>query len=264
MVPVPDFDYLKISISSPAQVRRWGMRTLPNRSKITPISNSETLHYRTFKPIPGGLFCDRIFGPERDWKCRCGKCSGKRKKNMMCSKCHVQVTTVHGRRHYIGLIDLGTPVTHIWYLLGKPSYLSDVLNIKKKNLLKLAYYACYVVLLPDKPQVNEIRYFKYKQFVTQQRKVEAYRCLRCLKRGLRPWEDLDEDSKFITATGGFALKTLLEESNLIEIFKKLQNFLQTMRQKSAYNSTRGILRKKSNILRKKRRRFRIIMHFLTT
>jgi len=266
MFLTPSFDYLKISIPSPKQLKRWGMRTLPNRSIINPISTAETLHYKTFKPVPGGIFCDRIFGPEQDWQCRCGKYKGKRKKDLVCPKCHVQVTTAQGRRHHIGLIELGTPIAHIWYLLGRPSYLSEILNMKKSFVLEIAYYACNVVISPDKPQASKKPNFRYKDVINDL-KLEEYRRLRCLKKGLLPWEDIDEDVNFITARGGYALKMLLEKLQIIKVCDRLKSYLHIIRKRLKNGldiESRELSGKKFMILRKTRRRFRIISHFLLT
>jgi len=266
MFLTPSFDYLKISIPSPKQLKRWGMRTLPDGSIINPISTAETLHYKTFKPVPGGIFCDRIFGPEQDWQCRCGKYKGKRKKDLVCPKCHVQVTTAQGRRHHIGLIELGTPVAHIWYLLGRPSYLSEILNMKKSSVLEIAYYACNVVISPDKPQAGKKPNFRYKDVVNDL-KLEEYRRLRCLEKGLLPWEDIDEDTDLVTARGGYALKMLLEELQIIEVRDELKSYLHTVRKQLKNDldiESRELSDGEFATLRKTRRRFRIISHFLLT
>ena len=130
------FDYVKINLASPAKIRSWGMRLLPNGKSIGEVTTSETLNYRTLKPEMGGLFCERIFGPVKDLKCHCGKYMGIRSKGIICERCEVEVTESVVRRHRMGFIELASPVTHVWYINSRPNYMALLLEVEqfeKKN-----------------------------------------------------------------------------------------------------------------------------------
>ena len=131
------FDYIRISIASPERVLQW------SHGEVT---KPETINYRTLKPERDGLFCERIFGPTKDWECYCGKYKRVRHKGIICERCGVEVTDSKVRRHRMGHIKLAAPVSHIWFLKGIPSYLGLLLDMTLKNLEQVIYFNSYVVL----------------------------------------------------------------------------------------------------------------------
>ena len=115
------FDYVKIKLASPERIREWGQRTLPNGQVVGEVTKPETINYRTLKPEMDGLFCEKIFGPSKDWECHCGKYKRVRHRGIVCERCGVEVTESRVRRHRMGFIKLAAPVSHVWYLKGIPS-----------------------------------------------------------------------------------------------------------------------------------------------
>ena len=139
------FDYVKINLASPARIRSWGERVLPNGHIVGEITKPETINYRTLKPEMHGLFCERIFGPVNDWECHCGKYKRVRHKGIICERCGVEVIESNVRRHRIGFIELASPVTHVWYVKGRPSKIATILNISLKELEQIVYFNSYIV-----------------------------------------------------------------------------------------------------------------------
>lgn len=139
------FDYVKINLASPTRIRSWGKRVLPNGEIIGEITKPETINYRTLKPEMHGLFCERIFGPVNDWECHCGKYKRVRHKGIICERCGVEVIESNVRRHRIGFIELASPVTHVWYVKGRPSKIATILNISLKELEQIVYFNSYIV-----------------------------------------------------------------------------------------------------------------------
>jgi DNA-directed RNA polymerase subunit beta' len=136
-----DFDYIRINLASPKRIREWSERILPNGEIIGEVRKSDTLNYRTFKPEIDGLFCEKIFGPIKNWECYCGKYKHiKPKKIFNCERCGVEITECRIRRHRLGYIELISPVTHVWYLKGIPSYLSLLLKYKLRTLEEIIYF----------------------------------------------------------------------------------------------------------------------------
>ena len=134
------FDQVAIGIASSDTMRSWSKGE---------VKNPETINYRTFKPEKGGLFCERIFGPTRDWECYCGKYKRIRYKGIICDKCGVEVTRSKVRRERMGHIQLASPVSHIWYFKGTPSRLGILLDISPRNLERILYFALYIVTHVD-------------------------------------------------------------------------------------------------------------------
>jgi DNA-directed RNA polymerase subunit beta' len=143
------FDYIKIKIASPERIRGWGQRTLPNGAVVGEVTKPETINYRTLKPEMGGLFCERVFGPIKDWECHCGKYRRVRDKGTICERCGVEVTESRVRRQRMGYINLSAPVTHIWYLKGTPSIISHLLGMPLKKVEEIVYFVSYVITEPD-------------------------------------------------------------------------------------------------------------------
>lgn len=142
------FDYVKISLASPEKIRSWAARTLPNGQVVGEVTKPETINYRTLKPEMNGLFCERIFGPVKDWECHCGKYKRFRYKGIVCERCCVEVTESKVRRHRMGYIELAAPVTHVWYLKGSTSYIALALDLNVKDVEKIVYFHSYIVTNP--------------------------------------------------------------------------------------------------------------------
>ena len=151
-------DRITIRIASPDTIRAWSNGF---------VKKAETLNYRTLKPEKDGLFCERIFGPVRDWECNCGKYKGIKFRGITCDRCGVTISRSSVRRENMGHIDLACPVTHIWFYKAVPSRLAALLQITLKDLEKLIYYEEYVVIDPgDTP-------LKKKEFLTEDKYQEA-------------------------------------------------------------------------------------------
>lgn len=142
------FDYVKISLASPEKIRSWAARTLPNGQVVGEVTKPETINYRTLKPEMNGLFCERIFGPVKDWECHCGKYKRFRYKGIVCERCCVEVTESKVRRHRMAYIELAAPVTHVWYLKGSTSYIALALDLNAKDVEKIVYFHSYIVTNP--------------------------------------------------------------------------------------------------------------------
>jgi DNA-directed RNA polymerase subunit beta' len=137
---VNDFDKLKIGLATADQIRSWSHGE---------VKKPETINYRTLKPEKDGLFCEKIFGPTRDWECYCGKYKRVRFKGIICERCGVEVTRARVRRERMGHIELAAPVAHIWYFKGVPSRMGYLLDIAPKDLEKILYFASYIVTYLD-------------------------------------------------------------------------------------------------------------------
>lgn len=142
------FDYVKINLASPERIKKWGERTLPNGQVVGEVTKPETINYRTLKPEMDGLFCERIFGPIKDWECHCGKYKRVRYKGVVCERCGVEVAESKVRRHRMGYVQLAAAVTHVWYLKGLPSFISILLDIPLKDVEQIVYFNSYIVTRP--------------------------------------------------------------------------------------------------------------------
>ena len=138
------FDAIKIGLASPEKIREW------SRGEV---KKPETINYRTLKPEKDGLFCEKIFGPTKDWECHCGKYKKVRYKGVVCDRCGVEVTKASVRRERMGHIELAAPVSHIWYFKGIPSRMDLILDIGPKNLEKVLYFASYIVIDPGETDI---------------------------------------------------------------------------------------------------------------
>ena len=136
MLDVNFFDELRIGLATAEDIRQWSHGE---------VKKPETINYRTLKPEKDGLFCEKIFGPTRDWECYCGKYKRVRFKGIICERCGVEVTRAKVRRERMGHIELAAPVTHIWYFKGVPSRLGYLLDLAPKDLEKIIYFAAYVI-----------------------------------------------------------------------------------------------------------------------
>src|SRR5690554_3197579 len=149
---------MKIGLASPDKIRSW------SRGEV---KKPETINYRTLKPEKEGLFCEKIFGPTKDWECHCGKYKRVRYKGVVCDRCGVEVTKAKVRRERLGHIELAAPVSHIWYFKGIPSRMGLILDLSPRVLEKILYFASYIVLDPGNTELA------YKQVLTEKEKQEA-------------------------------------------------------------------------------------------
>lgn len=195
---VNNFDALEIKLASPRQIREWSYGE---------VKKPETINYRTLKPERDGLFCERIFGPIKDWECACGKYKRIRYKGVICDKCGVEVTRSKVRRERMGHIEVASPVTHIWYFKGVPSRLGLLLNMSPRMLEKVIYFASYVVIDPgDTPLA---------------------------KRSLLSEMDYREAREkygpvFRAGMGAEAVKEMLQEIDVEELYNELREGVKTM------------------------------------
>ena len=192
MLDVNNFESMRIGLASPEQIRTWSYGE---------VKKPETINYRTLKPERDGLFCERIFGPTKDWECHCGKYKRIRYKGIVCDKCGVEVTRSKVRRDRMGHIELAAPVSHIWYFKGIPSRMGLILDISPRSLEKVLYFANYIVLdAGDTPLVK-------KQLLSEGEYIEARD-----KYG----------SGFKVGMGATAIKALLEEIDLSALTAELR------------------------------------------
>ena len=179
------FDKIKIGLASPEKIREW------SRGEVT---KPETINYRTLRPETDGLFCERIFGPSKDWECHCGKYKKIRFKGVVCDKCGVEVTKANVRRERMGHIELAAPVSHIWYFKGIPSRMGFILNLSPKALERVLYFSNYIVL-----EADESTGLKERQILTEaeyQSARESY------------------EGKFRVGMGAEAIKELLSKIDI--------------------------------------------------
>ena len=153
------FDAIKIGLASPETILEW------SHGEVT---KPETINYRTLKPEKDGLYCEKIFGPSKDWECHCGKYKKIRYKGVICDRCGVEVTKASVRRERMGRVELAAPVSHIWYFKGIPSRMGLILDISPKVLEKVLYFASYIVLDPMDTNLE------YKQVLSEKEFREAY------------------------------------------------------------------------------------------
>ena len=177
------FESIKIGLASPEQIRKWSYGV---------VERPETINYRTQKPERDGLFCERIFGPTKDWECHCGKFKKIRFKGKICDRCGVEVTRAKVRRERMGHIELAAPVSHIWYFKGTPSRIGQVLEVSQKRLEEVLYFTKYIVIDPG----NSTEFLK-KQLLNEKEYMEA-----CEKYG---YDD------FYADMGAEAIQKLLDE-----------------------------------------------------
>ena len=160
MFELTNLDSIQIGMASPEKILSWSHGE---------VSKPETINYRTLKPEKDGLFCERIFGPTKDWECNCGKYKRVRYKGVVCDKCGVEVTRAKVRRERMGHIQLAAPVSHIWYFKGIPSRMGMLLDISPRALEKVLYFASFIVLDPG--EIKELKKYdlisdaKYRELV---------------------------------------------------------------------------------------------------
>lgn len=198
MFELNNFDSMQIAIAGPDKIREW------SHGEVT---KPETINYRTQKPEKDGLFCERIFGPTKDWECHCGKYKRVRYKGVICDKCGVEVTRAKVRRERMGHIELAAPVTHIWYFRGVPSRIGLLLDMPPKSLEQVVYFVHFIVLDPGTTELE------YKQVLNDAQLTEAR-------------EKYGENS-FRVGMGAEAVKELLHSINLSEEYTRVRNIVNT-------------------------------------
>lgn len=198
MLDVNNFDSLRIGLASPEQIRAW------SRGEV---KKPETINYRTLKPEREGLFCEKIFGPQKDWECHCGKYKRIRYKGVVCDRCGVEVTRAKVRRERMGHIELAAPVSHIWYFKGIPSRMGLLLDMPPRALEKVLYFANYVVLESGDTNLSK------KQLLTEAEYRENYE---------KNVELFRKGRGFRAEMGAEAIKALLEEIDLESLASELR------------------------------------------
>lgn len=229
------FDYVKIGLASPERIRAWGERTLPNNQVVGEVTKPETINYRTLKPEMDGLFCEKIFGPAKDWECHCGKYKRVRHRGIVCERCGVEVTEARVRRHRMGYINLAAPVTHVWYLKGIPSYMSIILDMALKDVEQIVYFNSYVVL--NKGNAENL---SYKQLLSEDQWLEIEEQLYSEDTELEGIEvgigaeaisqllrDLDLDTEAESLRENIANSKGQKRAKLIKRLRLIDNFIAT-------------------------------------
>ncbi|CYC58594.1 DNA-directed RNA polymerase subunit beta' [Staphylococcus aureus] len=197
MIDVNNFHYMKIGLASPEKIRSWSFGE---------VKRPETINYRTLKPEKDGLFCERIFGPTKDWECSCGKYKRVRYKGMVCDRCGVEVTKSKVRRERMGHIELAAPVSHIWYFKGIPSRMGLLLDMSPRALEEVIYFASYVVVDPGPTGLEKKTLLSEAEF--------------------RDYYD-KYPGQFVAKMGAEGIKDLLEEIDLDEELKLLRDELES-------------------------------------
>ena len=191
------FDAIKIGIASPDMIRSWSFGE---------VKKPETINYRTLKPERDGLYCERIFGPTKDWECHCGKYKKIKYKGKVCDRCGVEVTKAKVRRERMGHIELAAPCSHIWYFKGIPSRMGLILDISPKVLEKVLYFAAYIVTDPGDAPLARNQVLTEKEYRDMREKYEV---------------------DFKAGMGAEAVKELLEQIDLDALSEQLLNELKT-------------------------------------
>nr|YP_009546298.1 RNA polymerase beta' subunit [Gelidium gabrielsonii]AYO27646.1 RNA polymerase beta' subunit [Gelidium gabrielsonii] len=235
------FDYVRISLASPDKIRSWGERTLPNGQIVGEVTKPETINYRTLKPEMDGLFCERIFGPVKDWECHCGKYKRFRYKGVVCERCGVEITESKVRRHRMAYIELAAPVTHVWYLKGSTSYISLALDLSVKDVEKIVYFHSYVITNP-----GDYDKLHYKQL------LEGYE-----------WRAL-EDQLYPQSSNLFGIEVSIGAEAVYKLLKDidLQDTVNSLREDSL--KPPKLSKSPSQKFSKKMKRLRLLENFIST
>ena len=215
------FDAIKIGLASPEKIRSWSHGE---------VKKPETINYRTLKPEKDGLFCERIFGPQKDWECHCGKYKKIRYKGVVCDRCGVEVTKSNVRRERMGHIELAAPVSHIWYFKGIPSRLGLILDMSPRNLEKVLYFASYVVLdkgstdLQNKQVLSEKEYRDaYEKFGNAFRAGMGAESIKELLEGIDLEKEADELKKDLKNSSGQKRARIIKRLEVVEAFRTSGN-----------------------------------------
>ncbi|MDO9536418.1 MAG: DNA-directed RNA polymerase subunit beta' [Bacillota bacterium] len=216
MLDVNNFDALQISLASPEQIRAW------SRGEV---KKPETINYRTLKPEREGLFCEKIFGPQKDWECHCGKYKRVRYKGIVCDRCGVEVTRAKVRRERMGHIELAAPVSHIWYFKGIPSRMGLLLDMSPRALEKILYFAAYVVIDPGETYLSKKQLLSEAEFREYREKYEAL---------------FNAGKGFKAEMGAEAVKKLLEEIDLESMVRDLRTEIKVSSGQKKIRATRRL------------------------
>jgi len=190
-----DFKAIRIQLASPEKIREWSFGE---------VTKPETINYRSFKPEKDGLFCERIFGPVKDWECSCGKYKRIRYKGVICDRCGVEVTRANVRRERLGHIELAVPVSHIWFFKGLPSRIGHLLDVTIRDLERILYYESFVVLDPGETDLE------MREMISEDRYAEL----------------MEAGSKFKAMMGAEAIRELLRQVNLNDLSEQLRSQIQ--------------------------------------
>ena len=221
MFELNNFESIKIGLASPERIREWSYGE---------VKKPETINYRTLKPEKDGLFCERIFGPQKDWECHCGKYRRVRYKGVICDRCGVEVTKSKVRRSRMGHIELAAPMSHIWYFKGIPSRMGLLLDMSPRSLEKILYFASYVVIDPGETGLNEKELINEEKFRTVYREhgntFEVGMGAEAVKKLLQNI-DLEKESKMLRedlkdSTGQKRVRTI-RRLEVVEAFRKSGN-----------------------------------------
>ncbi|MBE5809022.1 MAG: DNA-directed RNA polymerase subunit beta', partial [Clostridiales bacterium] len=215
MFELTKLDSIRIGLASPEQIRAWSHGE---------VLKAETINYRTLKPERDGLYCERIFGPTKDWECNCGKYKRARFKNVVCDKCGVEVTKAKVRRERMGHIELAAPVSHIWYFKGIPSRMGTLLNISPRNLEQVLYFAAYIVLDPGDTEITKLSKYQLLSEGEYQRK----------KR-----QAAEVGFEFKAGIGAEAVRELLLEIDLDQLSEELQSELKELSARETKRDSEG-------------------------
>jgi len=209
LLDVNNFEYMKIGLASPEKIRSWSYGE---------VKKPETINYRTLKPEKDGLFCERIFGPTKDWECHCGKYKRVRYKGVVCDRCGVEVTRAKVRRERMGHIELAAPVSHIWYFKGIPSRMGLVLDMSPRALEEVIYFASYVVTDPGDTPLEKKQLLSEKEYRTYREKY---------------------GQSFQASMGAEAIKKLLQD---IDLEKEVELLKEELKTAQGQRRTRAIKR----------------------
>ena len=209
---INEFEGLKISIASPEKIRSWSYGE---------VKKAETINYRTLKPERDGLFCEKIFGPTKDFECSCGKYKRLRYKNIVCDRCGVEVTRSKVRRERMGHIELATPCSHIWFFKGVPSRIGLVLDMSPRDLEEVLYFVSYVVLDPGSAPLEKKQTISDKEYRTY---YEKY------------------GKSFRVGMGAEAIKELLQQVDLEKEVNSIKEEIESIKDSTSQKRIRLIKR----------------------
>ena len=216
MFELTNLDSIQIHLASPEKIREWSHGE---------VEKAETINYRTLKPERDGLFCERIFGPTKDWECNCGKYKRTRYKGVVCDKCGVEVTKAKVRRERMGHIELAAPVSHIWYFKGIPSRMGTLLKISPRALEQVLYFAAYIVLDPGETTLEKHQLLTEAEY---QRKLQEY-----------PRDRETGETAFRVGIGAEAVREMLREIDLDQLAEELKAEFATLSRRETSRETEG-------------------------
>ncbi|HEY9015976.1 MAG TPA: DNA-directed RNA polymerase subunit beta', partial [Gemmatimonadales bacterium] len=196
-----DYGAVRIRLASPADIRGWSYGE---------VKKPETINYRTYRPEKDGLFCERIFGPVKDWECHCGKYKRIRYRGVICDRCGVEVTLSKVRRERMGHIELSVPVAHIWFFKTLPSPMGNLINITLRDLERVIYYSSYIVIEPGQQEVEANQLLDEDEYLTLRSKARE-----------------EGDTEFLADIGAPAVRKLLERLDVRQLADELRSGVAT-------------------------------------